>query len=214
MTKAQIAEQVFIAVNGGSISPDTSVQRADILSLCPAAISWAMEEIESKEIIDNLRIYRASGTFPGLSSVIPTTERLTPEEDDERGLYRFKLKGKPYLQPKYSVQITPLKGQSYLYINSKSHLPTEFFNQKFVWVENIEGEYYAYVAGMSPPICDHLVEAVYDISVIDNNEELGLPDGVEMIAIEALTKFFSYQQDSTKDFRLNYRDGTGQESNI
>jgi len=214
MTKAQIAEQVFIAVNGGEISPDSSVERVDILSLCPAAISGAINELENQEIINNLREFRLSGVAPGISKIIPITETYTPQKNDARGVYEIKLKGKPYLQPRYQVQVSPLQGREYIFLHSRSNLPTETYGMRFSWVEKVEGDFYLYIDGILPPVGEHIVKVSYDISVMDNDEELGLPDGVEIRAIQILTDFFNYQRGSAKDFKLDYRDDTKQEGTV
>ena len=215
MTKAQIVEQVILALSGGTPTSDMAVKREDVFSLVNAAIEHALFQTDTQAIVNGLRLFRSSGASPQLTKLKPVTYTLTPVEDTSRGDYAITLPGRPYETEVYKVEVSPLKGPSnYVYATDRTQIPRDYARMglKYYWIEqNPDGVYFARILGLYKPVCDHLVKARLDVTALGDDIELGLPNGVDLRAIEALMAFFQVQKGVIQDFKLNYTDD-GQEA--
>jgi hypothetical protein len=210
MTKAQIVDQVILAINGGSLTSEASVQRSDVFSLVNAAIELALFQTDTQRIVNGLRLFRTSGSVPELVQLKLVTYTLTPVRDESRRDHYITLPGRPYENNTHKIELSPLFGPaSYVYATNLSQIPSDY-NQSglvFYWIEQTDtGNYLLRIKNLTDPVCDHIVRARLDISSTGDDVELGLPSGVDLLAIESLMAFFQVQKGVSQEFKLNYTD--------
>lgn len=198
MTKAELIDQVFLAIHGGQPSPDVNVQRVDIENLLPAKVSEAVliwSRQSRRESLEEIRFFGgADGGSQTIDQQFLTTKKVSLTEDEERNLYYFDLPGRLQSVPLnralddvFPVQqsIPYVRVSSYREVSGLQNLPTVFF-----WHEDIGGIDRVFLYNISIPVCDHYVRYVASIADVADDEELPLPEGLQGMVIDLLMNFF------------------------
>jgi hypothetical protein len=196
-TKAQIVEQVFLKLHGGKPSPDIAVQRVDIASLLPAAMSEALlihTREERRDKIMDIRTYGASALGDSPHEFL-TTYEVTPTLDEDRDLYYLLLPASIQSLPFSDGlgDVEPLTGSkpyqrvaSRRVIRSMPNIGTIWY-----WYERYADESERiYLSELSEPECSHLVKVVLDVNELSDNDIVPIPAGMQMSVIDRMVAFF------------------------
>lgn len=209
MTKGEIIESVVLSVSGGRLSADVDVRREDVAVLVAPAISAALQQYLDNSLDRNRKVLSLTGA-PGqhLSGGFTVTYTLTPAKDTTRGLYYIEMPGRLILVANgFGVEtVQPTQGRkSYKGVGSQSELSgLGDTGIVFYWHELISGNSRLYFDTLGQPVCDHIVKAVIDPAGYGIDDDIPLPSGVDMAAIEMLVNHF--KPETPQDQELNDTD--------
>lgn len=204
-TKAQIIDQVYLAVTGGKPSPDVRVYRADIVKYVEAAVIEAIRDEERERHIRMMRESRAGLRISSDNKIDPGfTKTLTRTiQEDANGRKYIEVDGilnLPDDKGLYSVR--PKKGLGGWVRTSSpgsligTHMTTTFFWREppYIFFENIAVN------------CDVLVQAAIGFTNLSDDDEIPIPSGYERFVVESATKFFFVQRDGKPDYIIDQKD--------
>lgn len=208
MTKAEIIETVLLRVSGGRLSADVDVRREDISVLVAPAIAAALQTYLDEGLNRDralLSISGAKGHQPG--AIFGVTYTLSPALDTNREKYYVELPGRLLLVANNLglVSVHPLVGDNYpaRIVGSQLELqglaPTGI---TFAWHELVEGNSRVYFSYLPNPQGDQLVKATIDPAGYGDDDNLPLPSGVDIAAIDLLTRHFLGQVQAPQDQML------------
>lgn len=214
MTKAQIIDQVYLAVNGGKPTQDTDTQRADIASLLDAAIDLAAQNLDQVTLLNSMRMARISGVFPEYTNRVMVTYDKEILIDEQRGLPYFTLPALPVQSARQAaLDVQPKKGAGqYIYAKTQSQVSSvpDCMGLVYYWAELVNKEVRVYFKNLGYPVCNHIVQAVMPISAIPDDQEMGLNHGLEMLAIDIMVSFFRGQRVGPRDLTMDQTDNNAQ----
>lgn len=208
MTKAEIIEIVLLRVSGGRLSADIDVRREDISALVAPAIAAALQQYLDEGLSRDralLGLTGAKGHHPG--AIFTVTYTLSPNQDSQRGKYYVQLPGRLLLVANNLglESVHPLIGDDYpcRVVGSQAELQgLEATGVVFVWHELVDGNSRIYFSYLPNPSGDQVVKASIDPSGYGNDDNLPLPSGVDMVAIDLLTRHFLGQAGAPQDQML------------
>lgn len=213
MTKGEIIESVLLAVNGGKLSADIDVRREDIEVMTSPAISMALQDYIDKSRRRDLERLRNVGAVEGVPvAQFASTYLLTPVLDNTRELYQITLPGRLFPLPaEMGIEmVAPKLGRrAYTKVNSQAELagiPDIGFT--FYWHEIVNNESRIYFDGLGSPVCEIVVKMLLDPQGYGLDEEIPLPSGVDLQAIDLLTAHFRGQRMMPQDNKLDDVDAT------
>ena len=204
-TKAQVIDQVYLAVTGGKPSPDVRVYRADIEKYVEAAIVEAIRDDEHRrhlrmmqETRNGLRLSGDTKLDPGFTKVF-TREIL----EDDNGRKYVELDGilnLPNDKGLYSVR--PTKGYGgWVRIQSPSSLIGTHLTTTFYWHEAPRILFENIAVG-----CEVLVQAAVGLLGLEDTDQIPVPAGYEKYVVDSATKFFYVQRDNKPDYIIDQKD--------
>jgi len=206
MTKAQIVEQVLLAVSGGKLTEEGSVRREDIESLLPAAIEMAIDQRDQESVMYNLRLSRTQGVYPTQQGEFLSSSIVSLTHDADRHLYYYPLPSKAIAATSYIPELRPIQGDPYIYVSSQSAIMSiPDCGLVFWWIENYNG-FKVMTTPLGMPACEHILKLRLSTDGIADNVELGLGPGVEFRVISMLSEFFNYQKQGLEDNIINLQD--------
>lgn len=210
MTKAEVIEQVFIAMGGGKLSVDNDIQRADIRNYFSAAYGYAAlmyNRQARKDSIEDIAIWGSGGSGT-VEHALLTTVKKPVSEDADRDLLYIALTAKAKLLPgnRGVEYVYPVKGEyNYVRINSPSEvIGLPMGNTTYYWYEDSK----VYLKNLGKPLCDHYVRYIMDPAGLDLEDEVPLPLGAEYDCIRLMTEFMTGQRSMPADMRINDNDET------
>ncbi len=204
-TKAEIIDQVYLAVTGGKPSPDIRVYRADIIKYVEAAIEEAIRDEEKERNIrfiresrNGLRLSADMKLDPGFTTVL-TREILT----DENGRKYVEVEGILNLpDDKGLFSVRPKKGHGgWIRIVSPSSLIGTHLTTTFYWHEPPRILFENIAVG-----CEILVQAAIGLTGLGDNDRVPLPTGYERFVVDTATKFFYVQREGKPDYIIDQKD--------
>lgn len=208
MTKAEIIEAVLLRVSGGRLSADVDVRREDVSALAPAAISAALQDYLDAGLNRaraTLSLVGARGHHPG--AIFSVTYTLAPQEDVVREKYYAQLPGRLLLVADNLglVSAHPLSGDDFPFriVGGQSEIQgLEATGVVFAWHELVEGSSRVYFSTLPNPGGNVVVKAAVSPEGYGDNDSLPLPSGVDIAAIDLLTRHFAGQASSPQDQML------------
>lgn len=210
MTKAQIIDQVYLAVNGGRPTSDSDVQRADIGSMLPAAIAMSRKQQQGEDLLFAMREKRLTGLVSRPVYNSGSEVKLPVSEED--GLGVIELPSSPSPSPLAQPYVRPTQGPGgYVQAGNRPELMgvPESCGLVFWWLDGKK----IYLQGLGFPVCDHIVKIELDVNGLPDDFELAIGGEAEARAIEMLVNFFMVQKGTAKDFRINRNDDATTDSN-
>lgn len=208
MTKGEIIESVLLAVSGGKLSADTDVRREDIEVMVSPAISLALQDYIDRSRRRDYERLRNNGAVEGVPvAQFATTYLLTPSLDETRDLYSIVLPGKLFPLPaELGIEmVAPKQGRrSYTKVNSQAELaglPELGFT--FYWHEIVNNESVLYFDGLGYPVCEIVVKMLLDPQGYGLDDEIPLPSGIDLKAIDLLTAHFRGQRMMPQDNKID-----------
>lgn len=199
MTKNEMVESVLLRVSGGRLSADIDVRREDIIPLVAPAISMAMNSYMAQNVSADLRRVRLTGS-PGPNNFgYGATYTLVPELDSTRGIYKITLPGRLFVLPDNQglQMVAPVKGlETYIKVSGPWEIRgiDDNLGVTFYWHEVVNCTSVIFLRGLGQPVCDHLVKMLIDPVQTGVDEELALPGGVALGAIDLLVAHFTGQR--------------------
>lgn len=199
MTKNEIAETVLLRISGGRLSADIDVRREDIFPLVSPAISMAIDRLIAQGMANDMRRIRITGSPGPVNFGYGATYTLTPELDTARGIYKIALPGRLFILPEnQGIQmVAPVKGRdTYIKVSGRWEIVgiADNLGVTFYWHEVVNCKSVIFLEGLGQPVCDHLVKMMIDPSQTSVDEELALPAGADLAAIDLLVAHFSGQR--------------------
>lgn len=215
MTKGQLIEQIYLAVNGGRLTPDASVQREDISNILPAALSFATDQYIRRRRQEDRAEMRAFGTggLGSYTSEFSATYYVTPEKDEKRpATYRIdpptpwiNMGGMDGIR-----DLRPVGGDSYAKAHGALSLSgiTESLDITFFWAEIENGKKAIFIRNIGVPVCEHILEIIADANAIGIDDDLPVSETVQFDVIRILTEFFLNQRSIPEDLTMSDEDTT------
>ena len=208
MTKAEIIEIVLLRVSGGRLSADVDVRREDISALVAPAIAAALQQYLDEGLNRDRAVLNLSGSKghqPG--AIFSVTYTLDPEEDTSRSKSYVALPGRLLLVANNLglVSVHPLAGDDYpcRIVGGQSEIQgLEATGIVFAWHELVDGNSRIYFSYLPNPSGQLIVKASIDPAGYGDNDNLPLPSGVDMVAIDLLTRHFLGQAGAPQDQML------------
>lgn len=208
MTKAEIIELVLLRVSGGRLSADIDVRREDISALASPAIAAALQQYLDEGLNRDravLSLTGAKGHHPG--AIFSVTYTLAPQEDADRGKRYVQLPGRLLLVANnLGLQtVHPEQGDDYpcRIVGSQNELQgLEATGIVFAWHELVNGDSRIYFSHLPNPAGNQVVKAAISPEGYGDNDNLPLPSGVDMVAIDLLTRHFLGQAGQPQDQML------------
>jgi hypothetical protein len=191
MTKGGLIDQVYLNVNGGTITEDAEVKWLDIANIVGAAYRKYLQSL----IDSRNRLFQVLGVADFVDEGITTFEEVMPLCKD----------GRVYLQlTKRPVQLIRNLG-----IYRVSQGVEEFIKMSTpASVKGAEGiipYYYWYqnprviVTNSVPDVRSAVtVQYIVDLDDLEEDDETNIPSGLELDIVNFCTQYFSAQNDSDK----------------
>lgn len=210
MKKGELIESVYLNLSGGKLSDDIHIQREDIETYLPAAISWA---IVKKDRIDK-RDSMEEGIINNAVTADLTHTYLvdTIKEDSKRGLDYIDLPVpiQSLDNNRGVVSMFPTKGdQSFRKVGGPTHfqgLGIALSAVTLFWYEKTTDGDRIYIKNKSPFVKEVYVQLVPSIPDLDNDDTLPIPAGMEVEIIDLCIKFFRMQVYGETDYIIDNKD--------
>lgn len=213
-TKAQIVEQVYLKVAGGTSSMDSDVLKADIESYLPAAANAVMMEDVRFGLVKDARKGRTKPM--STDDIIPLdiigTFVETIQDDTVRDLKYVEL----------SKPIVSLPGSASIFEVSSVTGQLNFVNIKWqqgdrgielamqdtakFWIERYAGTKRIYLKDISDEVEQLLLRYLVSVSDIGDDETLPVPDDIEDAIVQRMVLFFVQQRELPSDNEPNNLD--------
>lgn len=209
MTIGEAVDLILIHVDGGHLTQDSNVLRADIRAYLPAAINYFT--------VAEMRMRRAEargdsfipsnwsdGSFFGIYTLTPV--------NSEYGWY-VDLPGHivSLFNARGLESVYPIKAPLMPFIRMSN--PSELAGAEQIMGPNVF--YYPETAGevtrlrllnFSGSACDVIVRAMLDISALSDDSPLPVPAGVDMAVVDKCVQHFAAQRMSPADIALDGND--------
>lgn len=207
MTKGELIESVVIKVNGGRLTADTKVHRADVEVLLASAINYAtiaQYRVNKNETGEN--------DFP--ESFISTYPKVPIKTDSDRDLNYLELPTGILTIPKnYGLQsVSPMKGKNVFVQISFNEIPDVNYyvnSYKDITLYWLEGQrvYFQNLPAITDKVLVRLIQSIKDI---EEDEELPVPSGLEIDILRIMDEWFSGQRKMPADYKPNNNGNTEQ----
>ena len=216
-TKEAAVEQVFLAVNGGELSPDLKVERVDIEFYLAACINHIIKLSQDERRELQLRERRAGmhsmlGGIQDIETQLTCTFSLSLKKDEVRELFYSILPTKlSSLHGKAGIKrIYPAQGTSRVYvIDSRQDLrgmEEVTSTMCFAYPEKIDDEDRVYFIGVNNTESQYFIQMIADIKDLDSDATLPIPTGYEKVVIDMTTEFFLQSQKAVPEDVINIDD--------
>lgn len=211
MKKGEAIDTILIQVNGGTLSQDSNVMRADIAAYLPAAIAAAAK----MDAIQKRQEARADATVTGLYSYFPSTEFYsevvrTPVLDSVTGKYYIEMPDLLDLPNGWNTMgARPVGSFSVDYIrlsNPSSLIGVDYMSQSFFWIIKNGKQLRMYFSTLPFPIQDVAVQAALSPMAQEDDDELNISPGMEDFVIQSAVNFFRGQRTIPADPILDDKD--------
>jgi hypothetical protein len=199
MKKGALVDSVYINLSGGKLSDDVHVQREDIATYLPAAISWA---IVKKDRMDK-REFAIDGILNNSVSADLTHTYCVEEikEDCKRGLMYIDLPVpiQALDNNRGVVSMFPTKGEtSFRKVGGPNHFQGEGMKMALsavtiFWYEKSTDGDKIYIKNLSPFVKAVNVQLVPSIPELDDDDTLPIPAGMEVEIIDLCIQYFRMQ---------------------
>lgn len=208
MTKAEIIELVLLRVSGGRLSADIDVRREDVSALVSPAIAAALQQYLDEGLSRDRALLNSTGARghqPG--AIFSVTYTLPPSLDQDREKYYVELPGRLLLVANNLglVSVHPQAGDNSpcRIVGGQSEIQgLEATGIVFAWHELIGGNSRVYFSYLPNPNGNQIVKASIDPAGYGEDDNLPLPSGVDMAAIDLLTRHFLGQAGAPQDQML------------
>lgn len=204
-TKEIAIEQVYLLLNGGKPTTQSTVRREDIAPYLLAACQNAWDEELKERKINEMRGKRSGVNFTYTESDIKTTQTLTLEKDVARNALFASV---PFRIQSYGGQmiweVFPLEGFEPFYkIQSRTDLAgmDDLMGMKYALLESRHNGQRIYIYGAS--VESIVLEAPFDFNQLGDADLLPIPAGKELMVIQKCAEFFSIQNGNPVNLTVN-----------
>ena len=200
MTFNEMVDLVLLHVNGGSLASDAAVQRSDVETYLPSAILNAFYEWISME--------RALSRREGRAWIAPESVYAKYEFTATAGNpYAYVLlPGRIAELPIVGVSSLSVDGQSAIYVGSEP-VARDFasMGMTLYWIESgVDAQSKVYINKKSA--CPVSLKAILVPSCDSGDDQLQLPDGIEVRSIEIAKAHFTGQRSMPDDAIVDEND--------
>lgn len=216
MTKEILIESIYLRVNGGKPTQQSTVKREDIEAILPAVIAAALSNEMDKRIAQYIQLKRLGIDKPMSNEDIKVTQYLTPSFDTRKKAHYVDIANSMAIVNGASdFEISPVEGTLPIYkLNKLSDL---------TGLEDcVNGMAYAYF--MKNPIprlyihniidsCELQVTTALNIDGIGDKDVLPIPDSRLFEVINACVEFFTGQRMMPDDKFIDQMDSAKQTNN-
>lgn len=204
-TKAEIIDQVYLAVTGGKPSPDVRVYRPDIVKYVEAAVIEAIRDEERQRHIRMIQESRNGMRLSSDTKIDPgfTTTLAKEVLEDANGRKYVEVAGILNLpNDKGLFSVRPKKGYGgWVKITSPASLIGTHLTTTYYWRETPNILFENIATG-----CEVLVQAAIGFSNLSDDDEIPVPAGYERFVVDTATKFFFVQRDGKPDYIIDQKD--------
>lgn len=206
MTVGEAVDLVLLAVNGGRLTQESSVQRAEIRALLPVAIDrfltieMRLRQSDARQDgADGFSSIWDDGSFFGIYT-------LTPVKDTTRNMFYVTLPGVLVHMPKQRAISTvhPVKYPTQPFVKA-SHPSTLagaegiLGGQTFYWPETAADATKVWLYNYTGFDCDVEVWALLSTVSLDDTDQLPVPGNIIPDALEWLRNWFMQQRGTVAD---------------